>query len=46
MFIRKLHSTDKTQWLVLWQEYLHFYQTSLPEHLPSILGKNCFLIKK
>ncbi|SSY71190.1 GNAT family N-acetyltransferase [Alysiella crassa] len=33
MFIRKLHSTDKTQWLVLWQEYLHFYQTSLPEHI-------------
>lgn len=29
MTIRSLHTDDYSQWLVLWQDYLHFYQTTL-----------------
>ena len=42
MKIRNLEKSDRAQWDPLWQAYLVFYETSIPDHTTDITWERFF----
>ncbi|MSZ38357.1 MAG: hypothetical protein F2603_03905, partial [Actinobacteria bacterium] len=42
MKIRNIEKSDRTQWNPLWQAYLVFYETSLPDETTDLTWQRFF----